>query len=261
MANIPITQTQVDVYPNSALHPELASKRDDVTGLIQGNFQVSNNVHGEGTKFISGASEFGEAAPAFKFIRSEIENSSATVSSDYIETGDLVFAFCLYYSNVTPGVESGFTNITGGRYSSYHGWRYMYKVATSTDATNGITVNNGNYANVIAVFRPLSTPSYTGGVFVNYNNQYSSYYTPTTTTGSVLIYTMGTVNDQSVVVGPDPDEGFLSSNGIAGYTQGGNEGYFAYKLLPAGAVAADNTHRAYIAGSGFRHGAILQFNL
>ncbi len=261
MANIPVTQTTVDGSLNSVLHEELSNKRDDVTGIIQGNFQISNNVHGEGTKFISGTAEYPKAEPDLVFIKADGGENSTTMDASFISAGDLIFAACLYYAGVTPGLPSGFTNITGGQYSSYHGWRYAYKIATSTDASNGITVSNGNRSNLILNFRPKlgTTPTYTGGQFVGYNNRYSSYLTPVTTSVSVLIFLSQTVGAGMAGMNADPPNGFVDSNSILGTSTSGNKVTYSFRITEAGETVPQI--RADIGSSNFRHGGILQFNV
>jgi hypothetical protein len=160
MANILVTQTQVDGYDNNALYPELSIKRDDVTGIIQGRFHISNSVHGEGTKF-SGEKgiDYDVVQPPARLIHAQDDGNSTTIDRGDIGiiAGDVIIQASHYYQNATPGVASGFTNLHGGKYSSYHGWRYAYRIATAADETGTLTISNGNRANLIAVFRLKGT--------------------------------------------------------------------------------------------------------
>lgn len=90
--------------------------------------------------------------------------SSLTVTKgvDY-EDGDLLFCYMHHYSNGRIDDESGWTLINRAQYSSYQSFAFSYIVG----AASSYTVNNGNYHNIIVVFRPTG---YTN--FVNIGSSY-----------------------------------------------------------------------------------------
>jgi len=93
-----------------------------------------------------------------EFIGQKWGQSTVTVTRgvDY-EDGDLLFSYMAYYRNVTITDESGWTLINSGLYSSYQSFAFSRRIANASS----YTTNNGNYDNVIVVFRPTGYDTFT----------------------------------------------------------------------------------------------------
>ena len=80
---------------------------------------------------------------------------------DY-EDGDLLFSFMYYYSATAISPESGWTAINSGLYVAASGTAYQsFAFSRIIANASSYTTNNGNYDNVIVVFRPTGYDTFT----------------------------------------------------------------------------------------------------
>lgn len=237
MPSITVTQTQVDGTDNAGLNPELAKKRFDgssyTTGLITGRFSVNNEVHTTGTVFKADNEEYASAAPPINW-KTSVSGSAGGITLNRatagVEVGDIILVGTFNYwggsGGAYPSLTSGFTSITTGGYSTYFGYRWAYRIATSSDTSGSLTVNQGARTNSIAVFKitgtntpviaghsalhyptdeagPLSISSSANGIVVAAGISTSTYTTPddykyTDTGGTLRLITDGSLAGQWV---------------------------------------------------------------
>jgi hypothetical protein len=109
-------------------------------------------------KIIQAASGSNGVEGDLELIGQKWGKSTVTVTRgvDY-EDGDLLFNFMFHYSNTTIAPESGWTLINSGLYSSFQSFAFSRRIA----GASSYTTNNGNFDNVIVVFRPTGYDTFT----------------------------------------------------------------------------------------------------
>tara|TARA_Y100000389_G_scaffold15537_1_gene13783 strand:- start:331 stop:1158 length:828 start_codon:yes stop_codon:yes gene_type:complete len=196
MPNISVSKNYIDGVAVADLHPGLEDKRDDTFGILQGRLQIDNEVHTNSKQFIvDKTDDYATAEPPLRNVFIENGGTSTSISSSAmlnanVEVNDLIVWGGLSYSGgYTPALPSGFTNITNGAYSSYHGFRWAWKNPSASDILGGITVNTGNASNILGVFKIAGSGTITKGshVATQFSSDIAGPLTPSTTYSGGLI--------------------------------------------------------------------------
>jgi hypothetical protein len=196
MANITVSRNYLDGVAVTELHSGLNAKRNDVLGILQGRLQIDNGVHTSSKVFMTDSFEYGTAEPSLNGLIFENNGSSTNISSSRmlaanINVGDLIVCGSIsYQSGAIPGLTSGFTSINAAAFSPYHGWRFSYKLATSSDILGGVTVSNGSHGNMLGVFKIAGSGTITKGtdVVTSYSSDVTGNITPPTTyPGGIIV--------------------------------------------------------------------------
>ena len=277
MPDITVTQTQVDGVDNADLNTSLAKKRFDgssyTTGLITGRFSINNEVHTTGTVFKADNVEYASASPPFTWKTSVVGGTTVTLdrAAAAVEVGDIILVGSYNYwggsGGSYPALLSGFTNITTGGYTTYFGLRWSYRVATSSDTSGSLTVNQGNRTNSIAVFKitNVNTP-------VKANHSATNYFSYATdpivisnsTNGAVIVAAMSTgtystpndykytdsAGDLKLITNLEDQWGQEIPNALQG-------GLFAYRGVAAGELIGNQS--AEFTNTGFMSQLIIHF--